>query len=81
LDPGKALSIPWTLRDGALRHPVAIYGVVGTDGKWHKLAIVKSAGKEADSFWMNEMLQERLSPARCGEVPIEQESVVENKLP
>jgi hypothetical protein len=81
LEPGKALSIPWPLRDGALKHPVDIYGIIGTDGKWHNLTVVKSAGKEADSYWMNEMLQERFSPARCGEVPIEQESVIENKLP
>jgi hypothetical protein len=46
LDPFKVTPIPGPLRGGALEHPVAIYGVIGTDGKWHNLAVVKSAGKE-----------------------------------
>ena len=81
LDAGKVRSIPWPLRNGALERHVAIYGVIGTDGRWHNLAVVKSAGKEVDSYWMDGMLQERFSPARCGEVLVEQESVMEFYLP
>jgi hypothetical protein len=81
LDPFKVTPIPGPLRGGALEHPVAIYGVIGTDGQWHNLAVVKSAGKEVDSYWMNQMPQERFSPAKCGDVPVEQESVMEFYLP
>jgi hypothetical protein len=81
LDPFKVTPIPGPLRGGALEHPVAIYGVIGIDGQWHNLAVVKSAGKEVDSYWINEMLQEHFSPAKCGDVPVEQESVREFHLP
>jgi hypothetical protein len=81
VDLWKVTPIPWPLRGGALEHPVAIYGVIGTDGQWHNLAVVKSAGKEVDSYWMNQMLQGRFSPAKCGDVPVEQESVMEFHLP
>ncbi len=80
VDWGKEHPIPEPLRGGALEHPVAIYGVIGTDGQWHNVAVVRSAGKEVDSYWINEMLQERFSPAKCGEVPVEQESVQEYYL-
>jgi hypothetical protein len=73
LDP-----MPSQLRDVAQQHAVAIYGIIGTDGRWHNLAPVKSAGKEIDSYWMNQQLQERYSPAKCGGVPVEQESVKEH---
>jgi hypothetical protein len=81
LDPFKVTPIPGPLQGGALEHPVAIYGVIGTNGQWRNLGVVKSAGKEVDSYWMNQMLQERFSPARCGEIPVEQESVREFYLP
>jgi hypothetical protein len=59
------------------KRPVAIYGVEGTDGKWHNLAVVKSGGKEADEYWMDVMRQQRFSPARCGNIPVLHESVME----
>lgn len=77
LDAGKVRPNPWPVGNGALKSPVDIYGVIGTDGKWHNLAVVKSAGKRVDSFWMDRILQERFSPAKCGEVLVEQESVME----
>lgn len=72
---GKVYSIPWPLRNGAMERPVAIYGIVGIDGNWHDLEIVKSAGKETDSFWMGILSQERYSPATCGANPVAQEFV------
>jgi hypothetical protein len=76
LDLGKVYApVPWSLRDGAVERPMVIYGVVGTDGRWHNLTVVKSAGKEMDEYWMNVMREERFSPARCGEVPVLQELV------
>lgn len=76
LDQPELYPIPWP---GALDRPVAIYGVVGVDGKWHNLAVVKSGGREADEYWMTVAHHERFSPARCGEVPVLQEFVMENK--
>jgi hypothetical protein len=81
LDAGKVHPIPWPLRDDALKRPVTIYGFIGTDGIWHNLTVVKTAGEEVDSYWMDVMLQEHFSPARCGEAPVEQESVSEFYLP
>jgi hypothetical protein len=78
LDLGKVYPGP-PLRTGAPNHPVVIYGVVGTDGKWHNLTVVKSGGKEVDEYWMNVMRQERFSPARCGEVPVLQEFVMKSQ--
>jgi hypothetical protein len=78
---GRVHDIPWPLRNGALQRPVAIYGIIGTDGQWHNLAVVKSADKEVDSYWMNEMRQQHFSPAKCGDRPVLQESVIEFRLP
>jgi len=60
-----------------MKRPVAIYGVEGTDGKWHNLAVVKSGGKEVDEYWMDVMRQQRFSPASCGDIPVVHESVME----
>jgi len=51
--------------------------VVGTDGEWHNLAVVKSGGKEVDKYWMEVMRQQRFSPASCGNIPVLHESVME----
>jgi hypothetical protein len=77
LDQAKVFPIPWPLRQGALERPVAIYGVVGTDGKWHNLTVVKSGGKEVDEYWLDVMRQQRFSPARCQEIPVLNELVRE----
>jgi hypothetical protein len=77
LDTGKVFPIPWALRGDAIKRPVAIYGVVGTDGEWHNLAVVKSGGKEVDEYWMEVMRQQRFSPASCGNIPVLHESVME----
>jgi hypothetical protein len=71
----KVYSIPWPLRNGAMERPVAIYGIIGIDGHLHDLEIVKSAGKETNSFWMGILAQERYSPATCGTNPVAQEFV------
>jgi hypothetical protein len=77
VDRDNLYAMPPHLRDVAEQHVVVLYGIIGTDGRWHNLAVVKSAGKEIDSYWMNQKLQERYSPAKCGGVSVEQESVKE----
>jgi len=76
MDRGDVRPMPAQLRELA-QHVVAVYGIIGTDGRWHDLAVVKSAGQQLDSYWMTQKLQERYSPANCGGVPVEQESVQE----
>ncbi|MBZ5539573.1 MAG: hypothetical protein LAN61_03520 [Acidobacteriia bacterium] len=77
-DLGALSLLPSQLRDAAHQHVAAIYGIIGIDGRWHDLAVVKSAGKEVDSYWMDQMLQQRYTPAKCAGVPVEQESVKEH---
>jgi hypothetical protein len=74
-DMKKVSPIPWPLRNGALKTPLEIYGIIGTDGQWHNLTVLKSAGKEVDSYWIEALRQQQYSPAKCGERPVEQESV------
>lgn len=76
VDAGDLHPMPTQLRELA-QHAVAVYGIIGTDGRWRDLAIVKSGGQELDSYWLSQKLKERYSPANCGGVPIEQESVQE----
>jgi hypothetical protein len=64
-----------------MTRPVGIYGVIGTDGLWHNLEIVESNSKEVDEFWMNRMLQQRFSPSKCGDSPVEYETVIEYSFP
>jgi hypothetical protein len=76
------VNIPWPLRTGpALKKHVVVYGMIGTDGLWHNLTVVKSAGTEADAFWTSVLLHERYSPAMCGSGPVVQESVRELFMP
>ena len=73
-------NIPQSLRDSLKRH-VVIYGVMGADGKWHNVVVVKSGGREADSFWTNVLLREQFSPAMCGSEAVVQEVVREFYFP
>jgi hypothetical protein len=76
---GTANPMPSQLREAAQQHIAAIYGIIGIDGRWHNLAVVKSAGSMLDSYWMEQMLQQRYAPAKCAGVPVEQESVTEHR--
>jgi len=71
------LSIPWPLRGEPIRRPVAIYGIMGPDGQWHNVTVVKSGGKEVDSFWTSFMISQGFTPAMCGTEPVMQEIVEE----
>jgi hypothetical protein len=78
LIPYKGINYPleWPTRKGVLEKPVDIYGVIGTDGEWHNLKVVRSANQEADAYWMKAALLEHYVPAKCGDVPIEDELVL-----
>lgn len=74
------IPIPQSLRTDLRKH-VDIYGIIGTDGQWHNLTVVKSAGKEVDSYWLKAMAIQRFLPATCGDTAIAEESVTEFYLP
>ena len=68
---------PPQLRTGGPPSRVVIYGIIGTDGEWHNVEPVKSAGAMVDSFWMGLMRKQRFTPAQCGETPVESETMIE----
>jgi len=69
--------IPWPLRGEPIRRPVVIYGIMGPDGQWHNVTVVKSGGKEVDSFWTSVMVSQGFTPAMCGTEPVMREVVQE----
>ena len=50
---------------------------IGVDGRLHKMAVVNSAGRTADSKAVNTLRQWRYTPAMCNGVPMEAEGTVE----
>jgi len=50
---------------------------IGVDGRLHKMAVVNSAGRTADSKAINTLRQWRYTPALCNGVPMEAEGTVE----
>jgi hypothetical protein len=48
-----------------------IYGVIGTDGQWHDLAVVESSGRVSESTWFSFVRSHRFRPAQCTGTPIE----------
>lgn len=72
---------PPQLRTGGPPSSVVINGIIATDGQWHNLETVKSAGSMVDSFWMNLMHKQRFKPAHCAETPVEYEMMVEFDYP
>jgi hypothetical protein len=75
LPDNSVIPIPWPLRGGALDRPVILYGIMGADGQWHNVTVVKSGGKEVDSYWTSFIVREHFIPAMCGNEPVMQESV------
>jgi TonB family protein len=59
------------------RGHVKIRFVIGTDGRLHRLAVVNSAGRAADSKAVNALRRWRYEPALCNGVPMEAEGTVE----
>jgi len=75
------LSFPPQLRTGGPPSRVVINGIIGTDGKWHNVEAVKSAGSMVDSFWISQMHRQRFTAAQCGETPVEYEMMIEFDYP
>jgi len=56
---------------------VKIRFVIGVDGRLHRMAVVHSAGRAADSKAVNALRRWRYRPATCNGEPVEAEGTVE----
>jgi TonB family protein len=75
--PPKPLATPLPALPKAGRGNLKISFVIGIDGRLHKLAVVNSAGRAADSKAFDALRQWRYEPATCNGVPMEAEGTVE----
>lgn len=66
---------PPQFRAGTPPLHVAIYGVVGTDGLFHNLAVVESAGEPVDLYFEKELARHKFTPAQCDGTPVETEEI------
>jgi len=75
--PPRPLATPVPALPKSGRGNLKISFVIGTDGHLHKMAVVNSAGRAADSKAFNALRQWRYEPATCNGVPMEAEGTVE----
>lgn len=75
--PPKPLATPLPTFPKAGHGNLKIHFVIGTDGRLHKLAVLNSAGRVADSKAVNTLRQWRYKPAMCNGIPMEAEGTVE----
>ena len=75
--PPKPLATPLPAFQKVGRANLKIRFVIGVDGRLHKMAVVNSAGRAADSKAVNALRQWRYKPAMCNGVPMEAEGTVE----
>jgi TonB family protein len=75
--PPEPLTTPMPVLPNAGRRDLKISFVIGVDGRLHKLAVINSAGRAADSRAFSALRQWRYKPATCQGVPIEAEGTVE----
>lgn len=73
----KPVATPLPALSKTLHGNLKVRFVIGTDGRLHKLAIVNSAGRAADSRAVNALRRWRYRPAMCNGVPMEAEGTVE----
>jgi TonB family protein len=75
--PPKPLMTPLPALPKARRGKVKISFIIGTDGRLHKLVVLNSAGRTADTKAFNALRQWRYKPATCNGVPMDAEGAVE----
>jgi len=56
---------------------VSIYAVIGTDGELHKLHVVSGASPTMDQSSLDAVQHWRYEPFKCGDVPVEVETVIQ----
>jgi TonB family protein len=75
--PPRPLATPLPAFRKAGQTNLKIRFVIGVDGRLHKMAVVTSAGRAADSKAVDALRQWRYTPATCNGVPMEAEGTVE----
>ena len=68
---------PPQFRPGAPPLHVQIYGIIGTDGLWHNLTVLKSEGEAVDSYFLNAIARTKYSPSTCDGTPVETEEILD----
>lgn len=66
---------PPQFRPGAPPLHVQVYGIIGIDGLWHNLTVLKSEGEAVDSYFLKAIARTRYSPALCDGTPVETEEI------
>jgi TonB family protein len=75
--PPRPVTTPLPDFHKAGRRSLKVQFLIGTDGRLHKLAIVNSAGRAADSKAVNALRHWRYAPAMCNGIPMEAEGTIE----
>ena len=75
--PPKPLATPLPALPKAGRGTLKISFVIGVDGRLHKLAVLSSGGRAADSKAFDALRLWRYQPATCNGIPTEAEGTVE----
>ena len=75
------LTPPPQFRPGAPPLDVQIYGIIGTDGTWHNLTVLKSEGQIVDSYFIKTMARTKYSPSMCDGTPVETEEIRDFNYP
>jgi hypothetical protein len=66
------LAPPSQFRPGA---HVQIYGIIGTDGIWRNLTVLRSEGEVVDSYFLKTLAGTKYSPSTCDSTPVETEEI------
>lgn len=75
---GPLRRVPPLILDSARSdHTVDIYGIIGPDGRWHNLTVVRSGGRDLDPYFLAVLSAQRFTPAMCPDGPMDIENVVE----
>jgi hypothetical protein len=75
------LTPPPQFRPGAPPLHVQIYGIIGTDGTWHNLTVLKSEGQVVDSYFIKTIARTKYSPSTCDGTPVETEEIRDFNYP
>src|SRR5262249_15881928 len=66
---------------GAPPLAVVVYGVVGGEGGWENVTILKSEGEPVDSYFLKNLNRQTLQPPLCDGRPVESEEILEFEYP
>ena len=58
--------------------PVAVYGVIGVDGRVHDITVLRSARPDIDARFLEQLRGARFEPKKCNGVSVEEERVFES---